>query len=221
MEITGINSTTQTNRPNGTDTLNQLGEDYTTFLNLLTAQISNQDPLEPIDSTTFVTQLAQLSQVEQAAQTNINLENLAAKFDSMNLTTSSALIGQNVSFPTDTIVLSEAGAQASYQVAPGATKATADIYNPSGLLIRSISGLPSQSGVEHSMSWDGTSDLGQPALLGNYRIVLRATNDLENQVDAEVYRSAEIKEAQLSEGQIFYKVDGGQYISPESIRSLK
>lgn len=221
MDITSINPTTQSNKSNGAETLNQLGEDYTTFLKLLTAQISNQDPLEPIDSTTFVTQLAQLTQVEQAAQTNVNLENLAAKFDSMNLATSSALIGQRVSFPTDTIVLSEAGVRATYEVAPGASKVTAEIFSPSGFLVRTISGLPSESGVEHSLSWDGKSDSGQPALLGNYRVVMRAENNIENQIDTAVYRSAEIAEAQLAEGQIFYKVDGGQYISPESIRALQ
>ena len=50
-----------------------LNADYESFLRLLTAQISNQDPLEPMDSSKFVTQLAQLSNVEQGVQTNETL----------------------------------------------------------------------------------------------------------------------------------------------------
>ena len=46
----------------------RLEEDYTNFLKLLTAQISNQDPLEPMDASTFVSQLAQLSQVAERAE---------------------------------------------------------------------------------------------------------------------------------------------------------
>lgn len=43
---------------------------FDTFLSLLTAQLRNQDPLEPVDSTDFVAQLAQFSAVEQQVQSN-------------------------------------------------------------------------------------------------------------------------------------------------------
>ena len=43
---------------------------FDTFLSLLTAQLRNQDPLEPVNSTDFVAQLAQFSAVEQQVQSN-------------------------------------------------------------------------------------------------------------------------------------------------------
>ena len=49
-----LNNFTSTNQSSAQDSLGQLGEDYTKFLTLLTAQIQNQDPLEPVDSTQFV-----------------------------------------------------------------------------------------------------------------------------------------------------------------------
>lgn len=51
-----------------------LESDFTTFLNLLTAQLRNQDPMNPTDSTQFVAQLAQFSNVEQAVKSNKTLD---------------------------------------------------------------------------------------------------------------------------------------------------
>ena len=48
----------------------QFGEEFTNFIKLLTAQVQNQDPLSPMDSTQFVDQLATFSSLEQQVQTN-------------------------------------------------------------------------------------------------------------------------------------------------------
>lgn len=53
-------------------------EEFTTFLTLLTAQIRNQDPLAPLDSTQFVEQLATFSQLELQANGNAVLEDIAS-----------------------------------------------------------------------------------------------------------------------------------------------
>ena len=50
--------------------------DFQTFLELLTAQMRHQDPLEPLDSTQFVAQLAAFSSVEQQIETNSKLDEL-------------------------------------------------------------------------------------------------------------------------------------------------
>ena len=54
-----------------------IGEEFDTFLTLLTAQIRNQDPLAPLDSTQFVEQLATFSSVELQAKSNGLLEDIA------------------------------------------------------------------------------------------------------------------------------------------------
>ena len=55
-----------------------VSEQFDTFLQLLTAQIRNQDPLAPLDSTQFVEQLATFSNLELQAQGNNTLEDIAA-----------------------------------------------------------------------------------------------------------------------------------------------
>ncbi|MFT3724162.1 MAG: flagellar hook capping FlgD N-terminal domain-containing protein [Hyphomonadaceae bacterium] len=53
-----------------------LSNNFDTFLTILTAQIQNQDPLQPIDSTQFTQQLVQFSGVEQQIRANSQLETL-------------------------------------------------------------------------------------------------------------------------------------------------
>jgi flagellar basal-body rod modification protein FlgD len=50
--------------------------DYNSFLRLLIAQMKNQDPTQPMDSTQYVSQLATFSQVEQTVQTNAKLDQI-------------------------------------------------------------------------------------------------------------------------------------------------
>jgi flagellar basal-body rod modification protein FlgD len=64
---TGTNSTAQAAGPN---------IDYQSFLKLLMAEMKNQDPTKPMDSTEYVAQLATFSQVEQSVQTNSKLDEL-------------------------------------------------------------------------------------------------------------------------------------------------
>lgn len=85
--VTQKEGTEETNSTNGTGTSgtetettrenSQQGEEFTTFLTLLTAQIRNQDPLAPLDSTQFVEQLATFSNLELQAQGNEFLENIS------------------------------------------------------------------------------------------------------------------------------------------------
>ena len=63
----------------GTDRA-RLSDNYDTFLVLLTAQLQNQDPLAPMDSTQFTQQLVQFSQVEQQIRTNEQLQSLVGQY---------------------------------------------------------------------------------------------------------------------------------------------
>ena len=70
--------------------------DFDTFLTLLTAQIRNQDPLEPADATDYTAQLATFSNVEQAVQTNDLLAQMISKLDSQQVAEASGFIGMEV-----------------------------------------------------------------------------------------------------------------------------
>lgn len=67
--------------------------DYDTFLKLLVAEMKNQDPTEPMDSTEYISQLASFSNVEQTIQTNARLEDL---LKSSSIAQAGSLIGRSV-----------------------------------------------------------------------------------------------------------------------------
>ena len=68
--------------------------DYNSFLKLLVAQMKNQDPMNPTDSTQYLSQLASFSSVEQAVQTNAKLDQL---LQTNSLNQADALIGHTLS----------------------------------------------------------------------------------------------------------------------------
>lgn len=73
-----------------------ISEDFDTFLQLLTAQIRNQDPLAPLDSTQFVEQLATFSSLEQQVETNQTLENIASMIGDLHSALATEWLGQDV-----------------------------------------------------------------------------------------------------------------------------
>ncbi len=74
--------------------------DYDSFLQLLIAEMRNQDPTEPIDSTEYVAQLATFSQVEQTIQTNARLEEL---LKASSISQAGSLIGRTVTSADGTV----------------------------------------------------------------------------------------------------------------------
>jgi len=94
-----VNSVTNANSTVGSTTTTSSsssgGVDYNMFLQLLIAEMKNQDPTNPMDTSQYMSQFAQLSTVEQAMQTNSKLD---ALLSSQSLSQANGLIGKTVSF---------------------------------------------------------------------------------------------------------------------------
>ena len=77
--VTSVANTNSASNPtsNTAADSSKFSTDYTTFLNLLTAQVKNQDPLSPMDTTEWTNQLVQYSSVEQQIKANGYLETIA------------------------------------------------------------------------------------------------------------------------------------------------
>lgn len=96
MDVSGVfgtNSTTKTDTSTSTEKTATPTLDYNAFLTLLVAQMKNQDPMEPMQSSDYVAQLATFSQVEKTIQTN---ERIASLLNTGNLQLAESLIGKTV-----------------------------------------------------------------------------------------------------------------------------
>ncbi len=93
MVISAVSNTAASGASAADAAAKKTGLDYNTFLTLLVAQLKNQDPTEPMDSTDQIAQLATFSQVEQTIQTNKRLEML---LQSSNLSQAGSIIGRTI-----------------------------------------------------------------------------------------------------------------------------
>ncbi|KAA9009977.1 flagellar hook assembly protein FlgD [Histidinibacterium aquaticum] len=179
MEITGNANTpqAQSTRPTGQGASNAaLDENYENFLRMLTAQVSNQDPLEPMDSTTFVTQLAQLTQVEQTVQTNKNLEQIISGVEAFGAMADVQLLGRDVTYRSGTVSLEGGTADYAFSLDGDAAASTLVLKDRDGEVVRELTGLPTEAGRRHSVTWDGLDSAGRPLGDGTYIAELRAVD---------------------------------------------
>ena len=95
MNVTSATDTARSQTTSSTTTNSTNSVDYNTFLQLLVAEMKNQDPTNPMDTAQYMSQFAQLSTVEQAMQTNAKLD---ALLSSQSLSQADGLIGKTVSF---------------------------------------------------------------------------------------------------------------------------
>lgn len=153
--------------------VSSLNQDFDQFLRLLTTQLQNQDPLNPMDSTEFTNQLVSFSQVEQQIRTNDQLESLLA-FQTLNLTAVGlSFIGKNVEITDNKFFkAADASATMSYVMPSGAEKGTVTITDADGKTVYTTEA--DLSTGTHKFTWDGKDTNGVAVPEGNYTLKVSA-----------------------------------------------
>ena len=93
--ISSLSSLTQTSSSSTTKSKDSQSD---VFLQLLTAELSNQNPLEPMDASSFVTQMVELESLNRFGEMTTQLESLQG---SMNFMKAAGLVGKNITYSTD------------------------------------------------------------------------------------------------------------------------
>lgn len=121
MQISGTSSSDPITSSTSADSKNSLGKD--SFMKLLAAQMSNQDPMAPTENSAMLAQLAQFSSLEQMQTLNENIVGLAVLQQSnalmQQLTDSSALIGKSVQYIDPTTQVEKWGEVSSVRIEEG------------------------------------------------------------------------------------------------------
>jgi len=193
MDVSSVaaSSTSQT-----TQARQSLSGNFDTFLKLLTTQLQNQDPLEPLDSTKFTEQLVSYSQVEQQINTNTKLNSL--------LTVATTALGANaVSYLGKTALtadgvssLENGAAEWRYNIAPGTTSVQLSVTNADGNVVRTMTG-DATTGA-HDFVWDGKKSDGTQLPDGLYRISVNAKDTNGETVKTSTSGVGLVKEIDMS-----------------------
>ncbi len=150
-----------------------LAENFSTFLQLLTTQLQNQSPLDPLDTNQFTAQLVQFAQVEQLLKSNQELETLVSLQRSAQQTQALGLVGATVVVDGSIATLKDGGANWNFAVNKPAN-ATLTITNETGQTVYSGS-FPLQAGTQ-SFTWDGRGQNGTQWPDGVYKLAVTAND---------------------------------------------
>lgn len=173
--MTTVASATTNNTTSTTATSQaRLSQNFDTFLQLLTTQLRNQDPTQPMDANQFTQQLVQYSQVEQQLATNSKLDQLLSSFQTNQTTTALGYLGTTVRYDSSVVVPTSTGASWNLTV-PETGQYTVRIRDSNGNLVRETTA-DFASGSAQQFAWDGKRSDGQPLGTGAYTMELFRSN---------------------------------------------
>lgn len=149
-----------------------LSSDFETFLKMLTVQMQNQDPLNPIDSTDYAVQLATFSGVEQQVQTNDLLKSLSSKLSGSDFTQFASWVGMKAG-TNEPIYFDNHPIEILPTAAEGADTMTLKVKDENDTVIYSEQ-LTNGSDL---LSWDGRDSSGATASSGFYSFEIESYKD--------------------------------------------
>jgi flagellar basal-body rod modification protein FlgD len=148
-----------------------IANNFTTFLQLLTTQLKNQNPLDPLDTNQFTQQLVQFAQVEQQLRQNEQLASLVALEKTAQSTTALAFVGATVVVDGSTARLDNGRAAWSFS-SPRPASATFSIKSATGEVAYSGT-FAINPGVQNFV-WDGRGNNGRIWTPGDYTLTVTA-----------------------------------------------
>ncbi|MFD1913699.1 flagellar hook capping FlgD N-terminal domain-containing protein [Halodurantibacterium flavum] len=206
MEITSTSTTTTSTNGAMTQT-GSVGGDYETFLRMLTTQLQNQDPLNPMEASDFAVQLATFSGVEQQVQTNQLLQALASQMALMGLGQLAHWVGMEARAPVDAWYDGDP-VTLTPRIPMVADRATLVVKNEMGNEVerRDI------ALTTEVMQWSGLSAAGTPYPSGHYSFELISYEGDKVLTTEVVPLYARVVETQVEQGQIVLVFEGGKRI---------
>lgn len=165
------------------------------FLKMLTAQVQNQDPLNPMDNSDMTSQMAQLSAVEGITQLNSTLDTLMNSLSSNQTLEAASMIGRGVLVSGNTVTLAKGEDSAigimGVDLQGAASSVQVKIYNSNGGVVQTID-LGAQSPGVIPVAWDGSTATGGMADAGNYTFMIEAKTSNGDAVVASTLKFGEV-----------------------------
>lgn len=164
-------TTTSTSSSSSNNSMSNLGIDD--FISLMVAQLKNQDPTNPQDSTEFIAQLAQFSSVSGISEMNSSISTLVDQMRSSQALSATSLVGHDVLVEADTVdVASGEQVSGAIETPEGASNINVVVTDSSGQVVRQFT--VAASADLTSFTWDGLDDSGQAVEAGEYSFTATA-----------------------------------------------
>ena len=206
ITATPVSSTASSASGNLDNTL--IASNFTTFLQLLTTQLKNQNPLDPLDTNQFTQQLVQFAQVEQQIKSNDQLSSLVSLEKSAQATTALAYVGSTVVVDGSTSPLANGSATWSLNVTKPST-ATIVIKDATGQT--AYSGTYGVNPGNQQFTWNGRGNDGTLWPDGNYTLSATALDANQQSVGISTEVQATVDSVDLTQNPPLLSINGQDY----------
>ncbi|WP_374652506.1 flagellar hook assembly protein FlgD [Dongia sp.] len=196
---TAVSTSTTTSTTTSSES-SALFDNYEAFLTLLTTQLQNQDPLDPMDTAEFTNQLVQYADVEQAIKTNETLDSILSLTSWNTNTLALSYVGKTVEYDSEYAALADGSATWNYELDDDASAVTLTVKDQNGNVIYTESG-ETDSG-DHQFTWDGTDSDGNVLEDGTYSLTVTAVDSSGAEVESSVTSIGKISNVDTSGDEI-------------------
>jgi len=201
--VTQTNTTSQTAQATSSTAAKSMGKED--FLKLLVAQLKNQDPLNPMESTEFTSQLAQFSSLEQLFNINSELQSQALSIMTLAHTQAVGLIGKTVTVNGESTITSEGKPVIiPYSLDADANEVTITISDRTGKVIKTINTGAKKAGV-NTYTWDPAG------LVGDFTYQISAKDAQGGTVSTSTMATGTVEGVKFQDNQIYVVIGGKEY----------
>lgn len=197
----------------------QLAEDFDDFLQLLTTQLQNQDPLSPLDTNEFTSQLVQFAGVEQQININSKLNNLVSLGIGSSFSSALNYVGKDVSYLSAEMYYDGTKpVDINYAIEGVSNKTTINIFSEDGDLVFSQD-VSDDDGVE-TFVWNGEKKGGGTVEPGTYNVRVDALDADDKSLKTSTVVTGNVKGIETQNGQTFLLV-GERAVSIGNVINVK
>jgi flagellar basal-body rod modification protein FlgD len=190
---------------------------FDTFLQLLTTQLQNQNPLDPLDTNQFTQQLVQFSSVEQMLKTNDLLTTLVTASTADRAASAAGYLGATITADGSTTAMADGKASWTWTSPRAATKATISVIDKSGATVYTQTGaIDAGAG---SFTWDGRTNDGSMYNDGEFTLKIDAQDASGQPVTVSTEISGKVDAVDLSGDVPILKV-GGLSVALDKVKTL-
>jgi len=200
-------TSTSTSSSTSSSTTGGIANNFQTFLTLLTTQLQNQNPLDPLDTNQFTQQLVQFAQVEQQLKSNDQLASLVNIEKTAQSTQALVFVGQNVAVDGSTAHF-DGNATWNFS-APSASSATISITSANGST--AYSGNFNLTQGNSSFVWDGKGNDGVQWPAGDYKMTVTAKDSSGNDVAISTEIQGVVDSVDLTASPALLSIGGKNY----------
>lgn len=195
----------------GTNALasSQIAGNFQSFLTLLTTQLQNQNPLDPLDTNQFTQQLVEFAGVQQQLNTNSSLATLVSLQQTAQSTQALGFVGKTAVVNGNTAALTNSTATWQLSV-PSASTVNVTIASSTGQTVFSGS-YSVAAGNNQPFTWNGQGNDGTQLPDGNYTLTATAKDSSNNTVAVTTQIQGTINSVDLTQSPPLLSIDGQTY----------